>query len=308
MYLHYEMNLTFDKIHRLTQAASMKFISAKDCYYRKVLLYHPHRKYDPRNPSRKVIKVPRIAPPLNKLVATKKKIEAKLNVQSSENGQLAFVSFTEVVQQLLAQDCGLQGMPFLPFYLAGNKLPIVIQFDGTGFGSQQINTIALNNPATSQSAQMLRIFGLGNCSDDRSGTTRLLGENRTIINKIVREDECIPVDGGKVSLDIFVTLDVAALRHTEHLANSGWCGCLRDFALRQTPAKPNTVAEMYELLKKCHEPTCLERFIWSHMPPPGEALPRACTAPGCRFVAMTVQWWPLTTLQCLLRRPGSPRI
>ena len=289
MYLHYEMNLTFDKIHRLTQAASMKFISAKDCYYRKVLLYHPHRKYDPRNPSRKVIKVPRIAPPLNKLVATKKKIEAKLNVQSSENGQLAFVSFTEVVQQLLAQDCGLQGMPFLPFYLAGNKLPIVIQFDGTGFGSQQINTIALNNPATSQSAQMLRIFGLGNCSDDRSGTTRLLGENRTIINKIMREeDECILVAGGKVSLDIFVTLDVAALRHTEHLANSGWCGCLRDFALRQTPAKPNTVAEMYELLKKCHEPTCLERFIWSHMPPPGEALPRACTAPGCRFALVKV--------------------
>ena len=68
------------------------------------------------------------------MVATKKKIEEKLNVQASENGRLAFTSFVEVCQKLVAQDCGLQGMPSLPFYAAGNKLPIVIQFDGTGFG------------------------------------------------------------------------------------------------------------------------------------------------------------------------------
>ena len=42
-----------------------------------------------------------------------------------------------------------------------------------------------------------------------------------------------------------MTVDVAALRHVEHLANSGWCGCARDFALRQTPKKPETVQEMH---------------------------------------------------------------
>ena len=283
MFLHYEMYLTMDKIFRLTQAACMKFNKANDRYTSKILLYNPYKKYDPYHPSRHVVKVPRIAPPLNKMVATKKKIEEKLNVQAAENGRLAFTSFIEVCQKLVAQDCGLQGMPSLPFFAAGNKLPIVIQFDGTGFGSQQINTIALNNPATSQSAQMLRIFGLGNCSDDRDGTTRLLGENRTIINKMMREDACVTCDDVDVKFSIFVTLDVAALRHTEHLANSGWCGCSRDFALRQTPAKPNNVAEMYKLLEQCHEPTCEERFLWAHMPQPGEALPRPCTAPGCTF-------------------------
>ena len=283
MFLHYEMNLTVDKIFRLTQAACMKFDKTKDRYSSKVLLYNSFKKYDPTKPSRDVVKVPRIAPPLNKIIATKKKIEEKLNVQASENGRLAFTSFTDVLQQLVAQDTGLQGMPSLPFYAAGNKLPIVIQFDGTGFGSQQINTIVCNNPATSQSAQMLRIFGLGNCSDDRDGTTRLLGDNRTIINKMLREDACVKCSDVNVTFDIFVALDVAALRHTEHVANSGWCGCSRDFALRQTPTKPNTVAEMHELLKQCHELTCEERFIWSHMPLPGEAEPRPCTAPSCTF-------------------------
>ena len=40
---------------------------------------------------------------------------------------------------------------------------------------------------------------------------------------------------------------------------------------------------MYALLKQCHEPTMEERFIWAHMPLPGEILPRACTMPGCTF-------------------------
>ena len=282
MFLHYEMNLTMDKIHRLNQAACMKFDRSLDRYSRKVLLYNPYKKDDPHR--RTVIKVPRVAPPLNKMVATKKKVEDKLNVESAENGRLALTSFTQVLQQLVAQDVGKQGMPSLPFYLKGNKLPIVISFDGTGFGSQSLNTIALNNPATSQSAQMLRIFGLGNVGDDRDGTTRLLGPNRATINSMIRDEEaCITCDGGDVRFDIFVVTDVAALRHTEHLAASGWCGCSRDVALRQTPKKPNTVSEMRELLKKCHEPTCDERFILSHMPLPGEDLPRPCTAPGCAY-------------------------
>ena len=283
MYLHYEMNLTFDKIHRLNQAACMKFNKELDRYSPKVLLYNPHLKDDPHH--RTIVKVPRLAPPFHKMIATKKKIEEKLNVQSSENGRLAFTCFTDVVQQLVMQDCGVQGMPPLTHYEGGtNKLHLVISFDGTGFGSQQINTIALNNPMTSQSAQMLRIFGIGNCADDRSGTSRLLGPNRAVINHLMRNPEELVVFGGKlIAFIIFVVLDVAALRHTEHLCNSGWCCCARDYALRQTPKKPTTVAEMHEQLKNCREPTCDERFVWAHMPLPGEDLPRACTAPGCTF-------------------------
>ena len=283
MYLHYEMNLTFDKIHRLNQAACMKFNKEANRYKSKILLYNPHLKDDPHH--RTIVKVPRIAPPFHKMVATKKKIEEKLNVSSNENGRLAYTCFTDVVQQLVMQDCGRQGMPPLTHYEGGhNKIHLVISFDGTGFGSQQINTIALNNPCTSQSAQMLFIFGIGNCADDRSGTSRLLGPNLALINYMMANPEQLVKVGGKlVAFTIFVVLDVAALRHTEHLNSSGWCCCARDFALRRTPIKPTNVAEMYKLLKQCHEPTCDERFLWSHMPRPGEALPRPCTAPGCTF-------------------------
>jgi len=67
MYLHYEMNLTFDKIVRLTQAACKKFDTSLDRYCSKILLFNPYIKGE-------VIKVPRLAPPKNKLAASKKAI------------------------------------------------------------------------------------------------------------------------------------------------------------------------------------------------------------------------------------------
>ena len=304
VFLHYEMNLTFEKILRLTQAASKKFDKGLDYYASKVLLYNPYRKDQ-------VIMVPRLAPPKHKLAMSKKTIESKLNVQSGEDGRLAFVPINTVIQQLVARDCGVGGraghlMPPLNHFLGGvNKLPLVIQFDGTGFGAGQFNTIALNNPYTSQSASSLYIFGLGNCSDDRSGTSRLLGPNLQRINEMARSPECcLVVPDGKITPEFFMTVDVAALRHVEHLANSGWCGCARDVALRQTPKKPETVQEMYKLLKQCHEPTVEERFVWSHMPLPGETLPR----PALRRAAsspMTLRLLPKSMPLCLPRRRGS---
>ena len=40
---------------------------------------------------------------------------------------------------------------------------------------------------------------------------------------------------------------------------------------------------MYTLLEQCRELTVEERFVLSHMPVPGEDLPRPCTVPGCTF-------------------------
>jgi hypothetical protein len=200
MYLHYEMNLTFDKIVRLTQAACKKFDKSLDRYCSKILLFNPYIKGE-------IIKVPRLAPPKNKLAASKKAIEATLNVQSSEEGLLAFVPIHDVIQQLLRRDPGTGArdghcMPPLAHFVGGPKLklPMVIQFDGTGFGKGQFNTLAINNPYTSQSAQSLYLFGLGNCSDDRKGTTRAFGPNLAAINAMIREpDECIVCPAGGVS-------------------------------------------------------------------------------------------------------------
>ena len=75
--------------------------------------------------------------------------------------------------------------------------------------------------------------------------------------------------------------DVSALRHCEHVANSGWCACSREKALREVPAKPETVEGMYEQLRECHSPSVDERFILSHTPLPGKDVARPCTAHGC---------------------------
>jgi len=175
-------------------------------------------------------------------------------------------------------------------------LPIVISLDATGFGSLKFNTIAARNPYMSASAQQLRTFGVGNCDDNRDGSMRLLGPNLDTINQMIRlklaaeeSSRCMPLTlrNGQVlhvRPDVLVVQDVAALRHCEHLANSGWCGCSRDTALRTAPPeKPSTVAQLHEFVKQCHCPTRLERYVWSHSPIPGEEKPRPCTAPGCSF-------------------------
>lgn len=83
---------------------------------------------------------------------------------------------------------------------------------------------------------------------------------------------------------IYVVTDLAALRHTERLANSGFCCCSRDVALRETPStKPRNVEELHLLLSRCRMPTMTERYLWSHNILPGEDVPRPCTAPGCTY-------------------------
>eukprot|EP00966_Prymnesium_polylepis_P333499 7388959-Prymnesium_polylepis.2 len=170
---------------------------------------------------------------------------------------------------MVTRDAGKQGVPTLAQLLGRTeKLTAVIMLDATGFHSQQINTIAIRNPLRSASANALHYLGLGNCSDDRSGST-LLGPNLDRINRLIAEPR-VSTDGGEVDLDLYFSFDVAALRHCEHLLCSGWCGCSRDFALRQTPKKPETIAEMHTLLRRCRCPSVEERFILSHNPLPGE--------------------------------------
>jgi len=212
LYLHYEMRLTFDKILRMVQAACKKYKHASDHYRSKPLLYNPYE--SDRHGHAKVVYVPRIAPPRNKLELLVRRIEAKCGVQSMENGRLAFKSFEMMLNQLLHQDPGHGDMPPLSFFAGGAaELPIVISLDATGYGTQQLNTIAMRNPYLSRSAQHLRVFGLGNCSDDRAGSTRLLGPNLGTINEAIQSEmiTCRPCENGE-SVDIrprvFMVFDV----------------------------------------------------------------------------------------------------
>ena len=78
--------------------------------------------------------------------------------------------------------------------------------------------------------------------------------------------------------------DLSAVRHCEHLANSGLCGCAREKALREIPKKPANIQEMKRALKEdCVSLTYAQRVNWSHTPPKGKTLPEACTHPGCNF-------------------------
>jgi hypothetical protein len=87
--------------------------------------------------------------------------------------------------------------------------------------------LVMHNPYFPQSAQQLRYLGLGNCDDGKSGSTALMGENLGTINGWIATDRCtdVEVDGTTVEVipEVWISTYVSALRHTEHLSNSG-CG------------------------------------------------------------------------------------
>ena len=287
LYLHYEARLTFSKLLAVSTAASKKYDHGIDRYKPKVLLGHKYLKGV-------AINVPRVAPPISKLEPKVRAIEKCLGVEHGEDGTLAFVSFDTVMQEVLSRDTGRGDMPELPFFLGGHqKLPLVISWDATGYGSQQFNTIAVRNPYLSAAAQQLHTFALGNCDDGRDGTARLLGPNLEKINALIRLKEGLNASARTTEIgladnttaiiapDIKIVTDLSALRHGEHLAASGFCGCSRDFALRQVPtdAKPTNHKELLSLLGRCFSHSCKDRFVLSHSRYRGRILP--CTR--CSF-------------------------
>jgi hypothetical protein len=155
-----------------------------------------------------VIKVPRIAPPRHKVEPVMKRIYDALGIEMAADGRVAFTSFDAVVQEMYARDVGVQGMPLASAFGAGGlKLPIVISWDATGFGRNQFNTIAARNPYLLRSAQLLRVFGLGNCDDGREGTKLLLGHNLPRLNAAIladQNDTCIPCGNSEVRPEVFV--------------------------------------------------------------------------------------------------------
>ena len=126
--------------------------------------------------------MPRLAPPESKLVPVFRQLEKEIGVTSDENGRLALMSFNDALTDMLQSDCGKKNHPKLEEYTSRRrKKLVVLSFDATGFGKQQFNTIVLRNPElNTAAASQLRILGLGNCADDKGGTTRLLGGNLAV--------------------------------------------------------------------------------------------------------------------------------
>ena len=288
LFLHYEMKLTLTKIQRLVEAGCKEYNVGIDRYKKKPWLVNPF------NTNEKLM-TPRICPARTKLEPVTKELAKNLGVEWSENGLLAFRGIEIVMQELLSRDTGKLNMPALPEFYGALRLPIIISRDATGKGSLQFTTVAACTPWASKSAEMLHIFGFGNCGDVRSGSSRLFNHNLATINDIVEaaaESRCTPIEhNGERRLILFdphFTDDVSALRHGEHLANSGWCGCSRDCALRQVPDKPPTVTAMRKLVNgdeggRCRELSVKERDNLSHNPPPGKSIPEPCKADGCIF-------------------------
>jgi hypothetical protein len=221
-------------------------------------------------------------------------IYAELGVEPAEDGRVAIKPVKMSICEMMTQDCGRKTMPPLEFYKSGILgLDLVFSGDATGFGNQQFNTYGLNNPHMSKSAQNFRIFGLGNCDDGREGCRRVLGDNLAYINSLILADEreeCVnfelPSEVVSIRPKVFIVDDVSKIRHGEHLANSGFCGCSRHLALRTTPKPPQdpcTEAQFREWLLQCHSHSRVERLVLSHNTVPGEAHARKCIAKGCSF-------------------------
>ena len=124
----------------MTQAACKHYERSSDSHLAKPLLWHRYLKGQ-------FIKVSRLCPPVSKLILIIRSIEDTLGVKHADNGKIAFTGIVEVLADILRRDCGNYGMPELTAYLGGAiKLPVVVQFDGTGFGNLSINTAVIRNP------------------------------------------------------------------------------------------------------------------------------------------------------------------
>ena len=135
------ISLCFEKsINTPTQAGCKVFNKKLNNFKSKVILHNPYLKNT-------TISVPRIAPPLSRLVPTIRHIEAQLGIQHNSDGTIAYASFQDVVKLMMMQDPGTHDMPTSSSFLGGPlKLPIIIKYDATGFGTLQLTTLALHNP------------------------------------------------------------------------------------------------------------------------------------------------------------------
>ena len=143
--------------------------------------------------------------------------------------------------------------------------------DATGYGKLQISTAMVRSPYGSKSAAVADIFGVGNVDDGRKGCVRLFGANRDTINEYIaagREKRRVPFVGAqdeilKIIPGPLMINDLSSLRHCEHIANSGICGCPREQALRVTPKKPRNIAEMLSRVRtECISQTYAQRVRW----------------------------------------------
>ena len=288
MYMHYQLKIPIPTILTIDQAASKKFSPSENSYGAKILYSHPYR-------SGVAIKVPRIVPAAGKMSAATSSINKRLDIEVGENGAVSYRSIKTAFEMMVTNGVGKHGMPELSAFVDGViNVPIVFQWDATGFKKQQLTTAALRNPHSPHSAELLEVWAVGNVSDDKGGSTKLMGKtNIDTINAWIDGETCvecvIATQPVRLKPKPYFTLDLACLRHTEHIANSVFCGCSRDYALRTTPPKPTSMAELRTLLSKCKSHSGVERYILSHMPPPGKDVPEPCTAPGCTFGHGTVE-------------------
>ena len=116
----------------------------------------------------------------------------------------------------------------------------------------------------------------------------MFGSNRDVINEYIaaaREKRRVPLLVKNEILQIIpeplMINDLSSLRHCEHIAASGICGCSRERALRVVPTKPRDIKEMHKMIREnCSSPTLLQRVRWSHNPPKGKSLPDPCELCG----------------------------
>ena len=277
LFLHLELHMTLDQITKLA-LVTQKAFDGKHYRFRSLMRSEHRHSLE--------IRVPRITPLRGDLEPVIKELKASTGFDLAENGRISWRPVMPLISAVLEEDCGNFGMPELGYFLAGNVLDLVVSQDATGFGSLSIATCVLNNPYTPHSAQNLRILGLGNVDDGKDGTTKLLQENRELLNRLIRTEGAelveVPVAGGvvKILLNVLVVSDLSSTRKCEKLLCSGHCGCAQA-ALRLVFKAPENEDQLRLLAKKCFAPNLKQRTILGHRRFDGKVWP--CFAAGCNF-------------------------
>ena len=282
LYLHLEMHLT------LSQIVDMSLVTFKDWDGKR---YGSRHVYESAGSSSRDLKIRpiRITPTRCELEAELLERKAGTDLEMSVDGRVTFRPFLPQIGCLLAEDSGKNGMPELDEFLSKRHvLDIKLSADATGFGALQLSLLTLGNPWSAQSAQTLRILGGGNCDDGRDGVLKLLGDNRDVVNRVIRSKGKTPItvpfpngDEHEVLIHCIVISDLSCLRHCEKQLNSGLCGCAAT-ALRVVPKKPSNIDELRAHTRRCFRPNLKQRTTLRHARQlDGSIVP--CFAAECSF-------------------------
>ena len=260
------------------QAASMDY-QPNGLPQPRVLCYNPFNAKD-------FLVVPRTVPSWYSFAEEFKSLSETHGLSLNANGRIAFQCMRSQLYDMAVETARVLNMSLAELVAKDIVLTGAVQTDAARRRTRQFLPCVLKNAQLdSQSCFALRLIGLGiRYKDDKNGFRSVLFPNIACIEECLKlRSVSLTQDASAASIRCKINLkftgDFAGVRAIE----GQLCGCPRE-VIHQTPSidAVSNFAAVQATCATCDNKTSAEiRALRSHMPFPGETLPRPCDC--CSF-------------------------